>query len=219
MSGSQDVILSYHDVLIRKKDFETLENDCWLNDIIIGFFFDYLEREKTKSSSKKIVFSSPELTQLLKLMNVDDYSAILNSRISPTTDFVFFPVNNCNDREDPGGAHWSLLVYSKYEESCFHLDSCGGSNGADARRFSRKILKFLTGGKGKGFFEVACPQQGNSYDCGIFVLCFAEHILGSLVAGVEGVGGCDFQGVEGEVKGARKRIMKLIKELRGRDGE
>jgi Ulp1 family protease len=24
--------------------------------------------------------------------------------------------------------------------------------------------------------SVACPQQGNNYDCGIFVVIFAEHI-------------------------------------------
>ncbi|XP_015109100.2 sentrin-specific protease 8 [Diachasma alloeum] len=218
MSSPQDIILSYHDVLIRKNDLQTLENHSWLNDTIIGFYFDYLEREKTKESPENIVFSSPELSQLLKLMDVQDYGAILDSRITQETDFVFFPVNNCDDREDPGGAHWSLLVYSKPEGSCFHLDSSGGFNGTIARAFSRKILEFLTGGKGKGFVEVKCPQQENSYDCGIFVLCFAEVILRHL-AGAGEVGGCDFQGVEGEVKSARKRILELIKELSRRDGK
>ncbi|XP_011306138.1 sentrin-specific protease 8-like isoform X2 [Fopius arisanus] len=217
MSSQQDIVLSYHDVLIRRSDLKTLEDHSWLNDIIIGFYFDHLEREKAQEFTGKIVLASPELTQLLKLMEIQDYPGILDSRITEKTDFVFFPVNNCDDREDPGGAHWSLLVYSRSEASCFHFDSSTGFNRTISQQFSRKIMKFMNGGRGKGFVEVRCPQQGNSYDCGIFVLCFAERILEILKASGR-VDGCDLRGIETEANGMREKILELIRHLSA-DGE
>lgn len=35
-----DIVLSFHDSLIRQADFALLDSPGWLNDKIIGFYFE-----------------------------------------------------------------------------------------------------------------------------------------------------------------------------------
>lgn len=40
------LILSYHDACLYESDLEILKSDTsWLNDRIIGFYFEYISRE------------------------------------------------------------------------------------------------------------------------------------------------------------------------------
>ncbi|KAH0564399.1 hypothetical protein KQX54_011883 [Cotesia glomerata] len=172
MAKQDKIVLSYHDSLLRNSDVFLLKDSHWLNDAIIGFYFEYLEQTlESNDNSKNIKLFSPEVTQLLKMTDQEF------PFISTDMDYIFFPLNDCKKSDAAGGSHWSLLVYSKAEKTCFHFDSAHGNNNTEARSFGLKISKQLLGDETASFKNVQCPQQDNGYDCGIFVLCFTDAIL------------------------------------------
>ncbi|XP_008547257.1 sentrin-specific protease 8 [Microplitis demolitor] len=206
MPRSEDkTVLSYHDSLLRTSDINLLKGPSWLNDAIIGFYFEYLEQTSEVTATKNIKLYGPELTQLLKM--TEEYSFL-----SPDVDYMFFPLNDCNNYEDVGGSHWSLLVYSKNEKICCHFDSSAGGNNSVARNFSNKIIKHLVADTETEFKNVPCPQQGNSYDCGIYVLCFADIILEHLKSNSR-IGDCDLSKISSRVKNKRNELLDLIDKL------
>lgn len=40
MGESEEVVLSFRDSLLRRSDVELLQNCGWLNDRLIGFYFE-----------------------------------------------------------------------------------------------------------------------------------------------------------------------------------
>jgi sentrin-specific protease 1 len=80
--------------------------------------------------------------------------------------------------------HWCLISVNFKKKSIHYYDSLGGRN----FKSLKIILKYLIMeyyNKKKGEFnasgwmlinEVNCPQQTNLWDCGVFVLMFAEHL-------------------------------------------
>ena len=65
------VVVSFCDSIIRQSDLKLLEGPHWLNDRIIGFYFEYLF-EKEFDSSDKLVFISPEVCQFLKMSRKEE---------------------------------------------------------------------------------------------------------------------------------------------------
>ncbi|XP_001605290.1 sentrin-specific protease 8 [Nasonia vitripennis] len=216
MSKSQnkenDLILSYHDCILRRDDVNLLNGPYWLNDAVIGFYFEYLGQKYIEASSK-LLFISPELTQLLKLTDPHEYPIFLDPIEAKKKEFIFFPVNDCNSRNTAGGSHWSLMVFSKTERTCFYFDSSYGLNTSVARDFSKGVMSYLLD-KGTGqFVEVNCPQQENGYDCGLFVLCYAD-IITEFVLKTSNVEGCDCDNVNSLVFEKRKSLKTLIERLK-----
>lgn len=209
------VELSYHDCLLRKHDVDLLRGSHWLNDALIGFYFEYLQHKHDDSREGKteIRFISPELTQLLKLTEPQDYSAFFEPLNAKECNYLLFPLNDCESRDAAGGTHWSLLVFSKKEETSFHLDSCRGVNRKSASQFANKIMHYFFGSKNKNFVEIPhCPQQDNGYDCGLFTLCFADVVLRQIGKDHE-IQKCKFDGVRSLVRTKRNELLDLIHEL------
>ena len=113
------------------------------------------------------------------------------------------------------GTHWSLLVYSKQAREFFHLDSLSGRNSDHASLLSRRLHAYLTRETKQDFplrvNEVPVLQQGNGYDCGVHVLCNAEHCARHfmLYGRANGLEMLD----QATVKGMRARIPALAQEL------
>ena len=84
------IVLSYHNSLLRKSDVTLLDEPNWLNDNVIGFYFEwvwcsrsqnlhifytvchfnitrYLEYEVFKEHADKVCFITPDVTQFIKL--------------------------------------------------------------------------------------------------------------------------------------------------------
>ncbi|XP_046435722.1 sentrin-specific protease 8 [Neodiprion fabricii] len=209
---SNSIVLSYRDSLLRETDVQLLQGPHWINDAVIGFYFEYLG-EKMDEQSEGLLFVSPELTQLLKLTDPSDYGMLLEPIRAKSRSFVFFPLNNCDDKESPGGTHWSLLVYSKLERICFHFDSSKGMNSQVARNFATSIADYFGIKRLGSYLEVDTPQQSNGYDCGLYVLCTTE-LVAIHAASKSQVKGCDFLGLEALVNGKRKHLIELINYLR-----
>lgn len=204
------IVLDYKDSLLRVSDVQLLKGPYWLNDTVIGFYFEYLNN----TAGSKLLFVSPELTQLLKLSDISDCKVFLDSVDARRRDFVFFPLNDCKSRNDAGGTHWSLVVYSRLGKKAFHFDSARGLNCSVASDFSRKILDSLVDEGSGEFVEFQdCPSQDNGYDCGLYVLCITDAITQS-VAKCANLDNVRLDGVKKMVSGKREELLKLIDQLK-----
>ena len=175
MGKNQDkIVLSFSDSIIRQSDLKLLEGSHWLNDRIIGFYFEYLF-EKEFNSSDKLVFISPEVCQFLKMSCKEELGIFLEPLNLDTKDLIVLAVNN-NDSERSGGSHWSLLMFSKQAGEFFHFDSSSGMNSDPARKLASNTHSYLMSKLqfeerySMRFKEVSVAQQTNGYDCGVHVL-------------------------------------------------
>lgn len=139
------VVLSFHDILLHKSDVDLLNGPHWLNDTIISFYFEYLEKVMFKTDSD-LLFVSPEVTQCVKMVKAEEISTFLEPLGVNRKKFVFFALNDNDTPDMAGGSHWSLLVFSKPENCFLHLDSSTGSNHNVAWEFASHIIPYLTRG-------------------------------------------------------------------------
>jgi sentrin-specific protease 8 len=168
--SSDKVILNYNDSLLYESDLELLNEGNWLNDRIIGFVYEYLEREVYESETETLLgFVNPSTVQYLKLCDsIEEANMCFIEPLSlDKKTFVFMPLNNNSNTSCAGGCHWSLMVLNRLNSTLYHFDSIG-SNQSEANAFFRKYKKCLQIEK----FENASnfPKQTNSSDCGVYVL-------------------------------------------------
>ena len=167
------IILDYHNSLLRQSDLLLLEPMQWLNDGIVGFWFEYLENDLF-GDRDDICFISPEVAHFIKLGSSQDSCAFLEPLNLNSKSLVLLPVNNSVSPDTPGGSHWSLLVYERKHQQFYHLDSVHQSNRAHAKSMVSKLALLPNDGK---VIELPCTQQLNGWDCGILVCCHAELVL------------------------------------------
>merc|ERR1712030_267755 len=80
---------------------------------------------------------------------------------------------------------WSLLVWIKERNrgKSLHFDPIEGMNSEPAKELIKKMNKV----DGRNFVdnkkEVKGPRQGNSYDCGIYVILMMEKIIKNVKEG------------------------------------
>lgn len=147
MAKKSAVVLSFHDILLHQSDIQLLSGSYWLNDTIISFYFEYLEKVMF-SKAKELLFVSPEVTQCIKMVHTDEIKTFLDPLGISKKQFVFFPLNDNDTPDVAGGSHWSLLVYSRPESSFFHFDSTYACNHNPAWEFASHLIPYLsTGGK------------------------------------------------------------------------
>uniref|UniRef100_T1GDP9 Ubiquitin-like protease family profile domain-containing protein n=1 Tax=Megaselia scalaris TaxID=36166 RepID=T1GDP9_MEGSC len=203
--------LSFNDSLLRVSDVQLLKGPHWLNDQIISFYFEYLQKCKFKTNSD-ISFVSPEVTQCMKLMDDSELEMMFQDNEFHKKSFLFFALND-NDSYRAGGTHWSLAVLSRPERAFFHFDSCNNQNFSHCQQFVKRIKDTLNCSRYL-VKSVRCLQQLNGYDCGIHVLSMAEHI-GDYVNRFECIDG--FEGLHlDHVSRKRGEILKIIQILGGK---
>lgn len=209
--NTDKVVLSYHESLLRESDLEILRGPRWLNDILISFYFEYLESEKFKCHPF-LLFISPEVTQCIKISSVNEIQIFLNPLNASNKDFIFFALNDNIHTESSGGSHWSLLVFSRPEKTLFHFDSHFGSNYNQAKDFGLKLLNYFDIIPNGRLVESDCLQQSNGYDCGVHVLCNVEHIAKYAVLKRK-ISGCGMVDAH-KVLNKRTELLDLIKKLK-----
>ncbi|KOC62835.1 Sentrin-specific protease 8 [Habropoda laboriosa] len=209
------IVLSYYDCLLRASDITLLQGSHWLNDVIIGFYFEYLDKKFNKNEKTKLYFISPEVTQLLKMSDSSQYGIFLDPVKVSECKCILFPLNNCERKDTTGGSHWSLLVYCKQDKRCYHFDSSSGSNNSIASAFAKNVMSCILdkNESSNKFVKVDCPQQDNSYDCGVYVLCLADVITENVIKNGR-VDGCDYSQVKKLTCTKRTQILNLINELK-----
>ncbi|KAJ2779296.1 SUMO1 sentrin specific peptidase 8 [Coemansia interrupta] len=179
---ADSILFSYHDSTLFTSDPLTLHDGKWLNDAILSFYFEYLANEVLRGDST-IMFLKPALVQCLRLQQ--DLPS-LQSALPPdmhTKHIIFIPINDGDDVFVQGGSgsHWSLLVCSRTTRGAgltadvtFHyFDSAANANYQVALAVKAK-LEMLLGESHRQIITHSCPQQENGYDCGVFVILFAD---------------------------------------------
>ncbi|GFR84334.1 sentrin-specific protease 8 [Elysia marginata] len=212
MANDDAIVLNFGDSLLLKSDLDLLAEPNWINDKLIGFAYEYYEREQFNHSADRLALLSPSLVQIIRFAGASDLQVLLESLHLPTKQFVFVPVNDNSDTSKVGGMHWSLLVYVRSRQEFQHYDSSRGTNQAVAKRLMDKLQPFVHAPKGKlKFVEMDCSHQENSYDCGMFVLANTEHLIREFVECVSlGVGDVVNQQT---VSDKRKHLAQLITSL------
>ncbi|KAL4709039.1 hypothetical protein ACJJTC_005900 [Scirpophaga incertulas] len=208
--AKSSVILSFYETLLHQSDLELLKGPYWLNDTIISFYFEYMERVKF-SDAYELLFVSPEVTQCIKMVQTEEIKTFLEPLDINNKKFIFFALNDNDSPDRAGGTHWSLLVYSKPESCFYHLDSSAGSNHNVAWEFASHLMTYFSRAGSINFVDKQCVQQNNGYDCGIHVLYNTERLADC--ANIHGqVGSCDtLNKVNPSIK--RKEILDIIKNL------
>ncbi|XP_031623735.1 sentrin-specific protease 8 [Contarinia nasturtii] len=180
MAYSNGTVLNFHNTLLRESDVNLLMGPHWLNDQIISFYLEYLEKN-VYQNTRGLLFISPEVVQCLKFVSGQEMSIFLGPLNAKGKSFIFFPLND-NDEAKAGGNHWSLLVFSRPESTFYYYDSLhfGTSLKKSLRPFLFELAKAIDCPE----FEVRggeCVKQNNSYDCGIHVIynieCLARRAL------------------------------------------
>jgi sentrin-specific protease 8 len=206
---SNPVVLSFQDSVLRENDLHLLEGPHWLNDSLIGFYFEYLQNIMFKGNPD-VLFIGPEVTQVLKGSSKEELPIFLDPLDVKSKKYIFLPLNDCEATDKPGGSHWSLMCYSRPEQKMFHLDSAG-SNFRSARKLVCNIA-FALSDEGCDYDEFECLHQENSYDCGIFVICHAEMIARHCL--LEGKSMQTFGLLEPQmIKNKRQDMLNIIKSL------
>ncbi|KAJ2165521.1 hypothetical protein GGH15_003319 [Coemansia sp. RSA 562] len=160
------LLFSYRDVAVYISDTLSLREGQWLNDTILGFYFEYLTHEILRGDNS-ILLLKPALVQLLQA-DLDSIKTALPPDIH-AKDIIFAPIGS--------GTHWSLLVYCRQTQppSFHYFDSMANANYHHALAAKHRLELLLLGTQSVAQMVThSCPQQENSYDCGVFVVLFAD---------------------------------------------
>ncbi|KAJ2449432.1 hypothetical protein EV183_004889 [Coemansia sp. RSA 2336] len=153
---------------LYRSDIQSLRDGQWLNDSILSFYFEYITFEILKNDPGTLLLK-PAHVQLLQSESGGESALPADM---PRMQFIMVPIGS--------GTHWSLLVFIRHarQPAEFHyFDSMANANYQLALSVKRKLEKVLNKGEHAYPLSMAthsCPQQENSYDCGIFVVLFAD---------------------------------------------
>ncbi|XP_054752040.2 sentrin-specific protease 8-like isoform X1 [Lytechinus pictus] len=187
MASTGPIVLSYHNCLLRRSDLALLEKPRWLNDQVISFAFEYYEYDLFKDFSDDVAFIGPDIAQFIKLSQGAEVGMFLESLNLAYKQLVFLAINDSESDTSVGGSHWSLLVCCRRDSTFRHYDSASSYNEHAARQIAEKMQPHVGLEKSHVMFvQEQCTQQENGYDCGLFVICNAEHICKDHFQGTAG---------------------------------
>lgn len=236
MSSPEDVILDYHDVLLRRQDFDLIKAPQWLNDQVIAFYFEYLSREVFADRSDLLLIPGATTYLLLSagashslcrcfFVPINSFNCLFSpgQSVAPivldplgfsSKSLALFAVNNNPDASVVGGgSHWSLCVYTRADNTLRHFDSFGNTNEAASRALYAALEPALP--PGSRLLQAPCPCQQNGYDCGMAVLELARIMCERFAAAQEGGNELSFEISREAVTAAalddsRKELRALI---------
>nr|CAD1817582.1 unnamed protein product [Ananas comosus var. bracteatus] len=184
-SSADDKILSYGDVVLRRSDLSilrgpttstiasstsssptSLSSFSGAGDILSG----------GGGGGDRLLLVSPSVA--FWIANAPDTADAVEPLRLRDRDLALFAVNDNPDVAlAEGGSHWSLLVYHAAAREFVHHDSGRGLNRGPAARLYGALKGFVGEGDDEArLVEGPTPQQGNGYDCGLFVLAIAMAV-------------------------------------------
>ena len=179
------IIIDKFRVSFKHSDLLRLKPETWLNDEIINFYMKLCEeRENASSGSRHNIFMNTFFYSMLvdhgKGFNYANVKRWYKGVDVFSCRHILIPINM--------EQHWSLVHVSFPTNEIQYLDSMvGNKNGKNIMANIHKWLKMESMHKNGGddsrvFTEmiVPCPQQTNCYDCGVFVLSFADLLSNNL---------------------------------------
>ena len=183
--SDEEIILSTDNCEIKQSDISTLSPHTYLNDLIISFYYEILQK---KYHSDLITLLDPAVSMSIILDNSgndDNLRDLKNCIFLPLKldkkKFIFAPINdNKKIQYICSGSHWTLNLVDVDNGIIYYLDSNLGDV-SNAHTFHKKFEKLF----GKKFDFIYGLQkdkyQNNSYDCGMFLLGFSEVLMKHIV--------------------------------------
>ncbi|GJQ10921.1 hypothetical protein GpartN1_g2712.t1 [Galdieria partita] len=176
----------YGNVTVYKGDLKLLDVPNWINDRIISFYAEYLNRQCTKareqeSDAKERVFCvDPSLVfWLLYCSDWKDCKEALKSIPWKESHCILFPMSDSDSLYSPDhpltGSHWTLLAFITTRNLFLEYDSLHKAPSKNGKAFAAKLEKLLDLDSNSSTYCVeTVPTQTNNYDCGIYVISIME---------------------------------------------
>jgi Ulp1 family protease len=177
----EEVELSYNNIALRKSDINTFKEYTQLNDLSISFYFEILNEKFAKFNNEFTLLDPATVFLLVFETDLEDLVAMLKPLKLHTKQYIFIPVNDIDSKfRVAGGNHWALLIYQKCDQTFYYIDSML-SFIKNTNIIVKNLCEIL---EIKQIAEVICfdeeKHQQNTYDCGMFVLSYAETFLNKL---------------------------------------
>lgn len=159
----------------------TLAPEQWLNDTMIEFHMEFLERTFVPKDANYL-FLRPGMVQLITHTEGDvmELASVLPPNIEKY-EAIFIPINDGKPTHAYSGSHWSIMVYVRAANSFYYYDTLKFSNLRDGELTSRRMTPLLQMDKQPHFIPASTPQQDNSSDCGVCVISIIDYILHQLL--------------------------------------
>ncbi|KAI8342751.1 hypothetical protein BC941DRAFT_413737 [Chlamydoabsidia padenii] len=185
VTKKRKVVLHYHDIMLEETDMATLEEGQWLNDNIMSFYMEYIERQVIPGDSNDMLLLRPTMSQLIAHTpgNPKDLIGVLPPHLDKRR-LIFVPINNGTPETANNGTHWALLVYSRPTNTFYYYDSLHSTNIEEGRNTSKRMISLFGTGKTllskvkpPDFIPLSTPQQSNGTDCGLMVIGIMDCLI------------------------------------------
>nr|XP_043606017.1 ubiquitin-like-specific protease ESD4 isoform X2 [Erigeron canadensis] len=184
--SSRKVLVTHEDsnITITGEVLRCLRPGAWLNDEVINLYLELL-KEREKKEPKKFLkchfFNTFFYKKLISGRTGYDYKSVRRWTSQrklgyslQECDKIFVPVHK--------EIHWCLAVINKKEKKFQYLDSLGGIDRQVMRVLANYIVDEVKDKNGKDIdvtswkqeFVTDLPNQENGYDCGVFMIKYAD---------------------------------------------
>ena len=171
-----------------KSNINALTRASWLLDSHIDLAVEDIQ-EYEKSNGESTLYFVPSISHFIKVSPQDEIEAQLSQNDAIYKRHIAFVVNDCKGNLGSGeGSHWSLLVFSRNDNTWYHMDSGKRANALHAKQIADKVNKYLVSqgileNLNSKYIESRCTQQKNGYDCGPLAILFAQKTANMISRG------------------------------------
>ncbi|XP_077240707.1 ubiquitin-like-specific protease ESD4 [Tasmannia lanceolata] len=178
------VVHESSNIQITRDVLQCLQPGAWLNDEVINLYLELL-KEREKSDPKKFLkchfFNTFFYNKLFSGRHVYDFKAVRRWTTQRKIgygliecDKIFVPIHK--------EIHWCLAVINIKDEKFQYLDSLGGKDTQVLKVLARYFVDEVKDKNGKDVnvsswkqeFVHDLPEQLNGYDCGMFMIKYAD---------------------------------------------
>ncbi|KAL7597518.1 hypothetical protein Lser_V15G22911 [Lactuca serriola] len=171
-------------ITITGEVLQCLRPKAWLNDEVINVYLELLKERETRDPQKFLkchFFNTFFYKKLISGRTGYDYKSVRRWTTQKKLgygllecDKIFVPIHK--------EIHWCLAVINKKEEKFQYLDSLGGADKKVMKMLATYITDEVKDKTGKNI-DVSCwkqefvtdlPNQENGYDCGMFMIKYAD---------------------------------------------
>lgn len=176
MDSEDKLITTLDDSEIFEHNVRTIMPKQCVDDMIIHFHFRYLLLKHPEWKSLA-TFVMPCTVQFIQTYPMEMVKESMYDLKMDNFNFIFFPMSDI-DRCSRRATHWSLLYFDRTRPvpKFLHFDSMNQSNKSNAKALASKICE-LYGISDHSIEFIHGVRQPNGYDCGVYVMAYAEQLL------------------------------------------
>ncbi|KDO30967.1 hypothetical protein SPRG_04155 [Saprolegnia parasitica CBS 223.65] len=169
--------IRYHDAQLYERDLALFPRNQWLNDAAMHFYLTMIHHEMC-GSADDVLLMDPAVAScmLLQCDDQEDLADLANGLDLHAKALLLLPVNDRSSFASQG-SHWALLVYRRATNAFEFYDSSSNHNLNSAHELARVLLLALGRDPATANIQaMACAQQTNGFDCGLYACLTAEWI-------------------------------------------